>query len=241
MRETVIVVPCYNEQGRLAPEAFLDTCTKDGGIGFLFVDDGSTDATAARLQELCAQAPEACRSMSLSVNAGKAEAVRQGLLAASGEGCRYTGYWDCDRATALTEIAVFRDALERTGRAMALGSRVRLLGRQIHRKPVRHYLGRVFASIVSLSLRMPVYDTQCGAKMFRNDAVLREVLATPFSSRWIFDVEILARYRRACGEEFAIEIPLQRWEDVGGSKLKPGDFLVSGVDLLKILRQVYLD
>jgi hypothetical protein len=121
---------------------------------------------------------------------------------------------------------------------MVFGSRVKLLGRRIVRKPHRHYLGRIFATVVSNVLRLPVYDTQCGAKLFRRTSQLAVVLQNPFRSRWIFDVEILARFIHTCGIEYVknsvYEYPLAEWCDIGGSKVKPGDFLKALGDLLRI-------
>lgn len=109
-----------------------------------------------------------------------------------------------------------------------LGARVRLLGRRIERRAVRHYAGRVFATAASLVLGLPVYDTQCGAKLFRGSALLRDCRAAPFDSRWIFDVELLARFRALTGadaegvEARVHELPLRRWRDVRGSKVTGG-------------------
>ena len=84
---------------------------------------------------------------------------------------------------------------------IVMGARVRLLGREISRRPARHYVGRVGATLISSSLGLAVYDTQCGAKVFRRNDTLREVFARPFISRWIFDVEIIARYVQLLGRD----------------------------------------
>jgi len=97
-------------------------------------------------------------------------------------------------------------------------------------------------------LRLPIYDTQCGAKLFRVSDELRRVLAEPFISRWIFDIEMIARYisgRRGTDKrpvrETIYEMPLMRWDDVKGSKLKPVDFFTVGLDLLRIWRRMDSD
>jgi dolichyl-phosphate beta-glucosyltransferase len=131
---------------------------------------------------------------------------------------------------------------ERPEIEVVLGSRVRLLGRRIERRAARHYLGRVFATGASLTLGLPVYDTQCGAKLLRATASTRQVFATPFLARWVFDVELLARYGQAVAgqapplERRVYELPLQQWTDVAGSKVRPWDFVRSGLQLLRIWR-----
>jgi hypothetical protein len=120
---------------------------------------------------------------------------------------------------------------------------VRLLGRDVRRKASRHYLGRLFATVVSTMLRLPVYDTQCGAKLFRATPELAGILAEPFLSRWVFDVEIIARQMRASGldagqvEQQIVECPLRRWDDVAGSKVHATDFLTAFWDVVRIWRR----
>mgnify|MGYP003548776828 CR=1 FL=1 len=110
---------------------------------------------------------------------------------------------------------------------VVLASRVGLLGHTIERRATRHYLGRLYATAASLALGVAVYDTQCGAKLFRSTDALRAALATPFPDRWSFDVEMLARLL-APGRgvtplppDRILEVPLHEWRDVGGSKRRP--------------------
>jgi hypothetical protein len=87
---------------------------------------------------------------------------------------------------------------------------------------------------------MPVYDTQCGAKVFRRTAALEAALDQPFSGRWAFDVELIGRLhlgtRAAPGVPISrfVEMPLREWRDVAGSTLRATDFPVLGIELLQI-------
>ncbi|MCC6847857.1 MAG: glycosyltransferase [Deltaproteobacteria bacterium] len=235
----VIVVPCFNEAARLDGEAFLAYACGHPDVGFLFVDDGSRDRTADRLEQLRAREPGAIAVHGMTENSGKAEAVRAGVLAALGAGCESVGYWDADLSTPLDEITRFRDVLRDNPAILAvLGCRVRRLGADVRRRNARHYLGRIFATGASLVLRLPVYDTQCGAKLFRADTRVREAFTAPFASRWAFDVEVLARLRSglddARAEGLFHEEPLRRWTDIPGSKLGARHMLVALLDLLRL-------
>ena len=214
------------------------------GLHLLFVNDGSTDGTAALLAELCAGSEGRVSVLNLDRNGGKAEAVRQGMRRAGEWKPRFVGFWDADLATPLADAAVFEALLQRNDRLFAVfGARVKLLGRHIRRNEQRHYLERVFATFVSVILQTPAYDTQCGAKLFRGGAVLDAILEAPFLSPWIFDVEILARLRQLhrAGDvppidQLIYEHPLMHWEDVGGSKLRRIDFVRAATDLWRIYR-----
>ncbi len=237
----VIVIPCYNERRRLNADAFREFILDHEGISFLFVNDGSTDGTRELLDELAAGSPERLRAMHLERNSGKAEAVRRGLLEARGPGVRYAGFWDADLATPLDAIPDFVGHLDaHQDVQMIFGARVRLLGREIDRRAVRHYLGRIFATTASLVLGVPLYDTQCGAKLFRMSPEIVRLFETPFRSRWIFDVEIVARFfcePHSAGVGSLIhERPLERWRDVAGSKVRPRDFVRAVFELWTIRR-----
>lgn len=235
----MIVVPCYNEAQRL-PTARFQEFLDQSSIQFVFVDDGSRDATAEVLENLRASREDRVTVLRLKTNQGKAEAVRQGINFALQHQAEYTGYWDADLATPLDAIPRFLAIFDqRPSLDMVVGSRVKLLGRKVHRRPVRHYLGRVFATMVSVMLRLPIYDTQCGAKIFRVRPETPVLFADPFMARWVFDVEILARYIRKLGStdlaaSRIYEYPLEEWEDVAASKVKGADFLIALRDIARI-------
>jgi glycosyltransferase involved in cell wall biosynthesis len=234
-----IVVPCYNEEKRLPVEAFRNFASP--GVRFLFVNDGSRDGTLRVLETLHTADPSRFSVLNLERNSGKAEAVRRGMLAAMEQSPDLVGFWDADLATPLSELPPFLEVFAtRPDIDMVFAARVRLLGRQISRRESRHYLGRVGATLISQTLGMAVYDTQCGAKLFRVNDALRKIFATPFLSRWIFDVEIIARLVKVRGRDAAAsaiyELPIGVWHDVHGSKVKSHDFIRALRDLWKIRR-----
>lgn len=239
---TTIVVPCYNEAQRLQLDRFEQFAASQPQISFLFVDDGSKDATSEIIQPLVERKPEQFQLLQQPVNGGKAEAVRSGFLKAFELEPTIVGFWDADLSTPLDELPLMleefaaRDDLE-----MVFGARVNLLGRSVKRKLLRHWIGRIFATFVAQMLGLAIYDTQCGAKLFRVTPELKEIFEQPFLSRWIFDVEIIARsigIRQRNGDppvsSVICEQPLMHWYDVEGSKLKLRDFITVSRDLVRI-------
>lgn len=244
----VVVVPCFNEAARLPAEAFVADAARRPQRRYLFVDDGSRDATLARLRELEGRLQGQASVLAMPQNVGKAEAVRAGVLAALelDPAPALIGFLDADLSTALEELDAFERLLERRPLVqLATGARVQMLGRRIERKTYRHYVGRVFATFASMAVGLPVYDTQCGAKVFRAE-IARGLFEEPLIASWSFDVELIARYQllaareleRPDAEAAIFEVPLSRWRDVAGSKVKPLDFVVALYHLLRI-RSVY--
>lgn len=232
----MVVVPCFDEEKRLDRARFL-ALAKEAPFDILFVDDGSRDQTKQVLEDLADQNPEKIRVLALEKNGGKGEAVRQGMLQSLARGTSIVGYADADLSTPPDELIRLFHETERSHASVVLGARVLLIGRRIERKRMRHALGRVFATIAEFILETPFYDTQCGAKFFRNGESLRVALANPFSSRWAFDVELLGRLLVGNAEtpglplsEF-LEVPLREWVDIGGSKLRFGGMARSLIDL----------
>jgi dolichyl-phosphate beta-glucosyltransferase len=185
-----LVIPCYNEAKRLPQDEYVAYARAHPNTQFTFVNDGSTDATLELLESLAQRLPGQLHVLSLTRNRGKAEATRFGLqtVAAAEQPAALVGFWDADLATPLDAVSNFAAILAERGHIeMVFGARVALLGRQINRLPSRHYLGRIFATLASTVLSLRIYDTQCGAKIFRNSATFRSAIAEPFDSPWIFD------------------------------------------------------
>ena len=239
--QSCFIIPCHNEANRLdrkAVEAFLRSTST---IDLMMVDDGSDDTTAEVLQTLKNTTTGRLHVLFLPNNQGKAKAVRAGVQAALAlNRFDVVGFCDADLATPLSEMARLTEVLDERNADMVFGCRLLRLGADIRRLKTRHYLGRVFATVVSSMLGLPVYDTQCGAKVFRAP-IACELFAAEFSSRWLFDVELLARYLQSYGRALAlskvIEVPLNVWINHPGSKLALRDFLIAPFELWRIRRR----
>lgn len=233
-----IVIPCFNEENRLDTQAFSDFQVRYPHVCFCFVNDGSTDQTARVLQRLADTGRNRC--LNLACNKGKAEAVRAGIRELLPDSnIKLLGYLDADLSTSLEELDQMRDLLEkdRTGLGIVCGSRVKRMGAEITRRAGRHYIGRLVATLIAQVLRMPFYDTQCGAKVF-NRRVAETCFANPFVSRWLFDVELFLRMKKAFGPEEAArmvyEHPLRRWIHAEGSKIGVLEVFTTPLELLRI-------
>ncbi|AKF07261.1 glycosyltransferase [Sandaracinus amylolyticus] len=241
----IVVLPCFNEEKRLDPHAVAQLVA-DPRIDVILVDDGSTDGTRALLESIAARHPDRVTALSMGRNVGKAEAVRTGVNLALERIVRgearddLVGYLDADFATPPEELSRMLDRIEDSPAKVAMGSRIARLGARVRRKQTRHYLGRLFATTASMVLDMSIYDTQCGAKLFRDTPALRAAMSVPFRSRWVFDVELLGRLTTGTADapglavDDFLEIPLEVWEDVRGSKLGVKGALRGGMDLLRL-------
>tara|TARA_B100001167_G_scaffold172_1_gene112 strand:- start:51 stop:824 length:774 start_codon:yes stop_codon:yes gene_type:complete len=234
-----IVVPCYNEMNRIQLSEFSQFLISNDFIFFCFVNDGSTDGTQKILADFVNLNPERSQLINLSKNQGKAEAVRQGIntLLKSSK-FQLVGYWDADLAAPLTEIRGFIHKFKSNNELKAVcGSRILRLGSSIRRSVFRHYFGRIFATVVSNMLKIPVYDTQCGAKIFLAEFA-EYIFSEKFLSRWFFDVELFARSIEHIGRQNTIhgvfELPLSQWHDQGQSKVTWANVLQTPLELLKI-------
>ncbi len=225
----LVVIPAYNEAARL-PGLLDDLAAylRSGAAGaasldvqFCVVDDGSRQEQFEAEQRLVGARDfgNAVRLVRLDANKGKGAAIRAGLDIGLAEGFDYLGFLDADNSVPVRELhralAHLASAGRSSGLAGVIGSRVLMLGRSVVRNPLRHYVGRVFATFVSVWFGQPVYDTQCGMKVFEREA-LRRHLDTPIDQRWVWDTQLLLAMLDA-GERVE-ELPID-WRETGNSKL----------------------
>ncbi len=184
-----IIIPAYNEEKRL-PQT-LDTVIeflkkKKYTWEIIIVDDGSRDNTAQIGKER-----EHVHSISYQPNQGKGNAVRTGMLAATG---KYRLMCDSDLSTPIKELDKF---LEHTSEAeLLIGSRDLEESNVIIPQPwYRRIAASGFKIVVkSLAIR-GIHDTQCGFKLFTEKAATR-IFATQYIKRFGWDVEALFLARK---------------------------------------------
>ena len=123
MSKTCIIIPCFNEFTRIKTEEFVKCIRCNNNIDFLFVNDGSTDLTLQKLQELKNTCSDRIEIISNNQNLGKAESIRVGVLIVNNQNkYDYIGYWDADLSTPLDEIEYFINAIK-TNKLLIIGSR----------------------------------------------------------------------------------------------------------------------
>lgn len=212
----VFIVPFFNEAKRFDREYWLRV-SQLPFVRFYLINDGSTDHTHSFLTDIEQQSNNV-KVLSCSINVGKAEAIRFGMSQAIHDFpmARYIGYRDGDSSLSWSDVAKLESIVRSSQYDVVLGARVKMLGRNIERRWVRHYIGRVMATFLSVGLSDFPYDSQNGIKLFRNCQQLKEVLSKPFQTRWFVDLEILTSLRQS-GLKYFWEEPLNSWIDESNS------------------------
>lgn len=218
-RSLTIVLPAYNEARRIGPA--LDELTRwlaiakrdhlAAGVDVLLVDDGSTDGTAQIVER---RGDPDVRVLKVP-HGGKGAAVRAGMLKATGDVVLFA---DADMATPPSEIPKLLRALEFAD--VALGSRIQPDGSDMRASQPRYRraLGGLFHLLASVWVVGDVKDTQCGFKGFTREAA-HDIFALQKVTSIVFDVELIHLARRR-GYRLSV-VPI-RWEDVRGSRMRPG-------------------
>ena len=232
-----IVIPCYNEEKRIDKNRIYRFLTSNKNVLICLVNDGSSDRTLDVLNEIRLDFPKNIAILSTVKNVGKAEAIRSGISHCQSK-YQYDkiAYLDADLSTSLEECSAISELIDNTV-IFAFGSRIALLGSNIKRKYHRFLIGRIIATLISKQLKLNVYDTQCGCKVF-DRTISNLIFKEAFISKWLFDVEIFHRIAILNGRdkmrEISIEVPLKSWIDTDDSKVKFSYFFKLWYDLILI-------
>jgi glycosyltransferase involved in cell wall biosynthesis len=229
--DLTLVIPCFDEGARI--DACLSSVTAwvDAQPGLssevLVVDDGSGDDTAARAKAWAARRGDV-RVLETTVNAGKGDAVRRGVIEAKGD---IVVFLDADLAVTVDHVGALLPAL-RNGVDVAVGCR-HVPGAEVEKPqgPVRRALGRGYLVLARWLLDIPVSDVTCGFKGFRR-RVAQELFDGAKCRRWGFDAEILHLASRRHYK--VLEVPVA-WKDGAESRVRlPGDVLKSLAELAAV-------
>lgn len=236
MDKLLCIIPFYNEAARFSSLVYEKLFLEYSQVDFLLVDDGSFDNTPKILKSF-ELSNENVTSIILEKNLGKAAAIRHGVLNVDLDKYNFVGYLDADLATPIDEfVRLFNFIKENKSTYIVMGSRIKLIGNKVNRSLKRHYFGRIFATIISqFILKVPVYDTQCGAKII-DSKIAKALFNEPFKTKWLFDVELLLRLKNNGYDlqNCVCEIPLNEWTEMGNSKIKFSDFIKVPFQLIKI-------
>lgn len=234
MRYLSVVIPAYNEEKRILPtlQATVEFCqSRKYSFELIIVDDGSTDATVGVVTSF-AQRTAGISLIQSDKNRGKGSAVRQGMLAASGQ---FILFQDADGSSPIKELTKLIDAIE-LGAEVAVGSR-NTDSASVHRTVRWHrkFTGNTFNSLVQAALVPGIKDTQCGFKLFTKNAA-QNIFRLSLEDGFCFDVEILALANRLNYKVAEIGID---WHDMSGSKVSlVQDSVKMFVALLRIKRRL---
>lgn len=226
-----LVIPAYNEALIIKStfEAALDLMSRHfRDYELILSDDGSTDKTRTLVQSLNDPHIFVVGHMP---NRGKGSAVREGILAASGDIIVYT---DADLAYGIEVVAALCDKLEETGADLAIGSR-KLHPEGYSDYPLIRLLASRMFSLLTGLLAGFHYDTQCGLKAFTAKAAA-EIFTRCETDGFAFDFEVMML---TAGLKFSVtQIPV-KIENHRASKVRVlRDSIRMFGDILKIRRSV---
>lgn len=234
MKNLSIVIPVFNEEKRIhrAFEALSELhlppvfSLKE----VIFVNDGSTDKTLSSIKRFTKDHSSLpIKILTYKNNKGKGHAVKQGMLASSGE---YTLLIDADMSTSFSELSKFTRFVKNS-EDVIIGTRKN--GKStvtIHQPKLRELMGKTFTLITRLSLQVNVTDFTCGFKLFSQKAILT-LFPTAEIKRWGYDAELLYL---AKNNQFVIRECPVKWADVKDSHVKLTDAVFGTViEIAKIL------
>ena len=183
-----LIVPMYNEAAIIADTAktFSEYLTANfPAHELLFVDDGSTDGSASIVKSL---ALPNVRVISYTPNQGKGNAVKTGMLAASGD---IAMFLDADLAYGTDVIRRAVETLETNpDMSVVIGSRPLHPDGYAGYTFIRKLASKTYVRVLNVAGGFRLSDSQCGCKAYRGRAI-REIFSRVETKGFAFDFETI--------------------------------------------------
>jgi dolichol-phosphate mannosyltransferase len=162
-----VVIPVQNEAVNIAPLVGEIRSALDGLCTYeiVYVDDGSTDSTAAEIRNLLVKTPQ-LRLLRHAQSYGQSAAIRSGVRAARGD---WIATLDGDGQNDPRFLPNLIMAIERGGERVGLAA-----GQRVGRKDTgfKKVQSRIANAVRDAILRDGTRDTGCGLKAFRREVFL---------------------------------------------------------------------
>jgi dolichyl-phosphate beta-glucosyltransferase len=227
-----IIIPAHNEETRLGKtlDEILAFARSQSFLSeIIIVENASGDCTLEIAWAYASKYPFI--AVIHDDKPGKGLAVKTGMLAANGD---YRFICDADLSMPAVEISRFIPPIL-TGIDISIASREAPGAVRYNEPPLRHFVGRVFNTLVRLIVLPGLQDTQCGFKCFSRKAA-ETLFPLQTIPGWTFDVEILAIAQKLGFKIVEVPIP---WYYHENSKVRVvRDSLKMARDLFRIRASV---
>lgn len=239
-----IVIPAYNEEKRISNTlesyiSYFERLRKKNKLNYeILVAINKTSDRTMEIVKSFKKKNERVQYINLP-KAGKGYAITEGFKILLKKNVDYIGFVDADMATS---PEAFYDLVQNIeGYDGIMGSRY-LSGAVVNPKQSlkRIVVSRIFNFAIRSLLFLPYKDTQCGAKIFKKDAI-KSVLPNLTMSQWAFDIDILYNLRKL---GYKVREYPTVWADKEYSKInfmKAGPKMVLAVIRLRILNSPLRD
>jgi glycosyltransferase involved in cell wall biosynthesis len=223
-----IIIPAHNEAKRLPPslekiDAFLQKQAYASEV--IVVENGSADGTFEIAKDF--EQRKTYLRVFHEEDRGKGLAIKRGMLESRG---KYRFLCDADLSMPIEQVNRFLPPQLETV-DVAIGSREVVGSKRFNEPPYRHFIGRIFNTMVRWLLLPGLQDTQCGFKCFR-DEVAETVFPLQHLDGMSFDAEVLYIARRKGFK--IVEIPIDWYHDPDSRVRLVKDSLRMGLDLISI-------
>lgn len=222
----VLLIPVYNESQRISKE-FYKALALLQFQEIIFVDDGSSDNSRDAIDAILGNRKDITWLVN-SKNMGKAESVRRAMIESLSKSQAVMITTDADGAVDAEDIARIiniHKSKKNFNSIILSGARVKLAGSEIARTPMRHWIGRLVATMVNILTSVDIYDPQSPLKVYDIDhQLLSNALKEKFKTKWFFEMELILRLEKGTNHAInrvkIIEHPISKFTEVPLSNLK---------------------